>query len=109
MTTKEKCLKALDTLGVTPTDVTKRITSETYNFVGTTTTCYLTLDHVHVVSGTSYCANPSRNNPQIGKNTAFEKAFDRAFEIIVALEKAKAISEIKITDYLYPDGVKWAV
>lgn len=47
----------------------------------TTTVCQLTLKNGYTVTGTSACVDPAKFNVALGEKYAYEKAFDKVWEL----------------------------
>ena len=65
------------------TDIQAVITRADYVVLpnSTTTVCQLTLKNGYTVTGTSACVDPTKFNTAMGEKYAYEKAFDKVWEL----------------------------
>ena len=66
---------------VTENDLRRIIKSEQYFSTGKTTICVLTLINDFEVVGSSACVDRANFDEKIGKEYAFEKAFEKLWEL----------------------------
>jgi hypothetical protein len=48
---------------------------------GTLTMCYLTLNSGFILTGESACIDPAKFDEKLGRDIAYENAFDKAWEL----------------------------
>ncbi len=58
---------------------------------GTLTMCHLTLSSGFILTGESACIDPSNFDEKMGRDIAYENAFDKAWELFVLEAKDCAV------------------
>lgn len=83
---------------LTKEDLEKQIKDVQYvRFAETGTLCAIVLTNGYTVTGTSSCIDPANFNEEIGKEIAYENAFDQLWQVLGYNEKQRWYEETQLS------------